>query len=286
MSYILDALRKTEHERKLGAVPTLAAEPRPVQPARPRTGPWNLAAVVLAGSALVIAAYSARYAGPPEALEPPASAAATAQSLPVVADAAGAPATVLGSPAARPEALQTALGGAAQPARPAPPAAAPAGTAPTPRSSAARGVMPRERPMSDGEAAEVDPSTSRSVGATQGSDGEQETEARSEAASTVPAVPAGPREGLDRAASPPEPSPIQQPPLLSELPSELQAALGRLRLSVHVYAPEPAERFVLLDMRKYREGERTPEGAQVEAITPQGLVLSYRGRLLRLARQP
>jgi general secretion pathway protein B len=50
-----------------------------------------------------------------------------------------------------------------------------------------------------------------------------------------------------------------------------------LRLDLHVYAPDPAQRFVFINMRKLREGESTPDGVRVESITSNGVVLNYRG---------
>jgi general secretion pathway protein B len=53
--------------------------------------------------------------------------------------------------------------------------------------------------------------------------------------------------------------------------------LPDLKLDLHVYALNPAERFVFINMRKLREGESLPEGVRVDAVTPQGADLSYRG---------
>jgi general secretion pathway protein B len=53
--------------------------------------------------------------------------------------------------------------------------------------------------------------------------------------------------------------------------------LPDLRLDLHVYAVDPAQRFVFINMRKLREGESLPEGVRVERITPTGAQLSYRG---------
>jgi general secretion pathway protein B len=58
--------------------------------------------------------------------------------------------------------------------------------------------------------------------------------------------------------------------------------LPDLRLDLHVYAPNPAERFVFINMRKLREGEALPEGVRVEEITPGGAELSYRGKRFSL----
>ena len=53
--------------------------------------------------------------------------------------------------------------------------------------------------------------------------------------------------------------------------------LPDLRLDLHVYAVDPAQRFVFINMRKLREGEMLPDGVRVEEITPAGAQLSYRG---------
>ena len=44
-----------------------------------------------------------------------------------------------------------------------------------------------------------------------------------------------------------------------------------------MYAVNPAERFVFINMRKLREGESLPEGVRVDEITQNGVELSYRG---------
>lgn len=58
--------------------------------------------------------------------------------------------------------------------------------------------------------------------------------------------------------------------------------LPDLRLDLHVYAPNPAERFVFINMRKLREGESLPEGVRVDVITPTGAELTFRGRRFSL----
>jgi general secretion pathway protein B len=62
-------------------------------------------------------------------------------------------------------------------------------------------------------------------------------------------------------------------------------ALPDLRLDLHVYADDPAQRFVFINMRKLREGESLSEGVRVEQITPTGARLSYRGTRFNLARE-
>jgi general secretion pathway protein B len=53
--------------------------------------------------------------------------------------------------------------------------------------------------------------------------------------------------------------------------------LPDLRLDLHSYGIDPAERFVFINMRKLREGESLPDGVRVEKITQRGVELSYRG---------
>lgn len=53
--------------------------------------------------------------------------------------------------------------------------------------------------------------------------------------------------------------------------------IPELRLDLHVYAVNPADRFVFINMRKLREGDSLPEGVRVESITQTGAQLWYRG---------
>lgn len=55
------------------------------------------------------------------------------------------------------------------------------------------------------------------------------------------------------------------------------SAIPELRLDLHVYDVDPAKRFVFINMRKLREGETLPDGVRVEEITQSGARMSYRG---------
>jgi general secretion pathway protein B len=70
---------------------------------------------------------------------------------------------------------------------------------------------------------------------------------------------------------------------LDNLPTqrELQArgiSLPPLLLNLHVYDASPALRYVLLNGLRLAEGEFTPDGIKVEAITERGVVLEARGQ--------
>jgi general secretion pathway protein B len=75
-------------------------------------------------------------------------------------------------------------------------------------------------------------------------------------------------------------------PSISEISLTGAQALPDLHLDVHVYATNPADRFVYINMRKYHEGAALPEGPRVERIRRDGVVLNYQGLRFILPRQP
>jgi general secretion pathway protein B len=77
-------------------------------------------------------------------------------------------------------------------------------------------------------------------------------------------------------------SPSRNMPTADEVAAN--SGLPELRLELHVYSTRPQERFVFINSAKYREGDTTPEGAAVEEITPDGVVMSARGNRFLLPR--
>jgi general secretion pathway protein B len=75
-------------------------------------------------------------------------------------------------------------------------------------------------------------------------------------------------------------------PTLSEISLTGAHALPELHLDVHVYATNPAERFVYINARKYHEGAVLQDGPAIERIRRDGVVLSYQGLRFILPRQP
>ncbi len=91
-----------------------------------------------------------------------------------------------------------------------------------------------------------------------------------------------------------------KPVLISQNPSAIPAAdlypsihevrasgtsnLPELHLDIHVYSPEPEDRFVFINMVKLREGSQLAEGPQVAEITPHGVLLEHQGQLFLLPR--
>jgi general secretion pathway protein B len=67
--------------------------------------------------------------------------------------------------------------------------------------------------------------------------------------------------------------------------AEVSGTVPELRLDLHVYSANPAERYAFINMHKVREGDTTPEGAHVQQITRDGVVLDYNGSEFLLGRQ-
>jgi len=61
--------------------------------------------------------------------------------------------------------------------------------------------------------------------------------------------------------------------------------LPDMRLDIHVYSANPAERFVFVNMRKYVEGQNLSEGPVLERITSDGAILNQQGTRFLLPRQ-
>jgi general secretion pathway protein B len=98
-----------------------------------------------------------------------------------------------------------------------------------------------------------------------------------------PAVQPLPAEARARASAPAQ-GDVEVLPTANDL-SATGTNLPELHLDIHVHSQNPAERFVFVNMRKYQEGETTKEGPSVERITPEGVILNQRGLRFLLPRQ-
>jgi general secretion pathway protein B len=61
--------------------------------------------------------------------------------------------------------------------------------------------------------------------------------------------------------------------------------LPPIRLDLHVYAANPPDRFALINMHKLHEGDSIEGGVRVEAITPDGVIMSHNGTKFLLPRE-
>ncbi len=252
MSYILDALRKAEHERHLGQPPSLAALP-PAQPTGQRLWLWLSLGLGLGFNAALLAYFLIQ---PKSAPEPAA---------PVATAPAGAP-----SPStATARAPQTA------PAPIPPPAAAPP-VAPTDSGVSVNAATDRETAAPQAAPAPAPPAPPRK-------------KATGNPVSTDPARPTNSasrerrREDSKPAAGPTVTIGPEPPPLLDTLPAAARRGLPELNLDIHVYSPKPDARFVVINGRRYREGDPVEKGAVLESVTPGGAVLRQGGQRFQLS---
>ncbi len=278
MSYILEALRKSQQDREIGQVPTLATQPLFTSPES--GGNFRgLAAVALACLAVAIALYAA-LRGVPEVM-PPAS-----TSVPALTQAPG-PAPIGAPVAAPPPGTTPALAAIPQP---------PAAAAPAPL--AAPGLAPVPPAVSAGSVPTTPPPAPSSVPAD-----DELTKVPFDVSDDAPktindrsSVAPGPTDGIPddlrqdiqsfkeqlkggeggkggRKAKNEKPVPPQE----RRLPREVEERLPSFLLTVHIYDLEPAKRFVVIDGRKMRQGDSSRSGILVEEILPDGVALSFEG---------
>lgn len=236
MSLILDALRKSEHERQRQAGPGLAVVPEGRERGRPATGLLVLGTLLLLNIVVLAALLlTGRPATPPTADRP----------LPSVTQST--------APAAVPPAAPSAA-----------PREQPLHAAPV--------TLPAKPPRN-----EVRPLTTEVAPGTAASTRRAEPETPAGTARTAPAA----------AESTPA---VQQAtddarlPRFADLVVRGELNVPHMHVDIHVFSPAAAERFVFINMRKYREGESTQEGPRVERISRDGVVMDYQGQRFFLPR--
>jgi general secretion pathway protein B len=78
---------------------------------------------------------------------------------------------------------------------------------------------------------------------------------------------------------------VDGPPTFSELRADGTLNMRDLHLDIHVFSMTPSERFIFVNMNRYREGATLEEGPRVAEITPEGVILEYTGMRFLLPRE-
>ncbi len=78
--------------------------------------------------------------------------------------------------------------------------------------------------------------------------------------------------------------PGQVLPTIHELQADGELQLSNLHLDMHMYHEDPNRRFVFLNSKKYKEGERISEGPLLEEIRNDAVVFYYKGQRFLLPR--
>lgn len=115
--------------------------------------------------------------------------------------------------------------------------------------------------------------------------------AQARVASTPEPAPVGRPQASDRpaaekSANPEATAPIDAAavPLLREMPVDFRRQLPELTVNIHLYSADEAENLVYINDQQLRRGEQLEGGIKLEAIVPDGVVLSYAGTYFKLPR--
>jgi len=260
MSFILDALKKSESDRQRQSGPALFEVK--VAPPRTRLPLWALAIAALLVVNLAIVMWMVMRHPVRAAAEEAAPGAVTAAAVSAPAATAPAP-SVPAAPATTSAPVAPDAAALASP------------TAVATRVPAAGGGVPAAPPSSGATetAAATAPAAQRggSVTAADESNPDDYAPAQEHAAAGLANhVKRGTAEGV---------------PLYQDASATPGTQIPPLRLDLHVFAMRPQDRFVMINMHKVHEGDTLPEGVHVDSITPDGAILSYNGSRFLLPRE-
>lgn len=112
----------------------------------------------------------------------------------------------------------------------------------------------------------------------------------------LPSALDAPNDNVPRVVRPPEPVAavpgdhtgppmLKEIPLFSELPSELRRRIPPIKINVHAYSQLPQEQFIIVGTVKYRPGEQIGNELVLEEVTRDGLVLRFQDQPFRLPRR-
>jgi general secretion pathway protein B len=73
-------------------------------------------------------------------------------------------------------------------------------------------------------------------------------------------------------------------PLLSDLPYEFRQKVPKFSVNVFVYSQSPEERFVMVDMVKYKPGQQIKDAMLLKEIVPDGFVVEYQNQAFKIKR--
>lgn len=307
MSYILEALRKSERDRLAAQTPTLPNLLTDPPRRRPHWGFWLLGGLLLLNGLGLAWLW---FHGWPK---PAAQSAATPSDRPMAVAALPPTQPVPGITSAQPalpKAIQadtpsteTIRLDAVPPANPAPKpsasVAAPVVRKPPPpqASTEGKGIPKAIHPPQSGPRRVPKPA--------QPAEPEEEAEMLTEAeeAMPVPEPPVMSRRLPRPSAAQRLPPPIKAAPMpedeeaaapeshahdgipwLSAMPMDFRQRVPQFNINIFAYSPAPEERFAIIDMRKYRVGDRIPGDALLLDIRPDCLVLELDGQRFKFPR--
>jgi len=283
MSLILEALKKSEQQRRLGEAPTFGT-PAPL--ARRRRNLLPLLAVLIVAALGV--GWWLRHAPPTPATNAalPATATAAAPAPPPV-DATRS------APAAHPAQSPKPAGAKPVVARPSAPLSAATTSAPVlpmPTTDRPGSVAPLPAmPVASGPGA---PHPEQAVASGPGAPHPAGPAIAGPTKPTTPPVNAP----VTAAAKEPAPAPAathpaapaaKAPALLSvwDLPYSTRKDIPEMALTMHVYSDAASDRFVVIKGERHVEGDELADGVILREISPEGMVLEFKGQRFLYPRE-
>lgn len=280
MSFILDALKKSENERQRTSGPALfevkTSAPRPHFPR------WALLVGALLAINLSVLLWLLLHRDAETAAQAP-----PAQTLPAPAAATspGSAAAVPGMPATPSSPAAAIAGVSADASPPAAPLTAPASLPDTARSdSTAADVADNELPTVPANPADERPAVP--AGTAEAAAAQRE-HARAQRAMEDEA--ARVREQLQATAAAAQRQSVTAAssglPTREELVNSGRARIPELTMSLHAFDSNPARRFIFINGQRAHEGDAVGGGVVLEAITRDGAILSLGGQRFMLPVQ-
>ncbi len=149
-------------------------------------------------------------------------------------------------------------------------------------------------PLAAVPAATPAPRSAPSTSAASEKDGTPAVSSKEPVGQTVESEPARPivapasREKHQKPAWPIVPGSVTIAPVPELAPPEPLSPADRrgmpaLNLDIHIYSADPDKRFVVINGRHYREGERLSEGPVLESVVRDGAILRQDGRRFQLS---
>ncbi|MBG6220301.1 MULTISPECIES: general secretion pathway protein GspB [unclassified Janthinobacterium] len=250
MSYILEALKKSQAERQLGELPSIHAPHVPLHAAA-ATSAARRPSVWLALGGVSVAVAAALLLWQPWQAGAAAAAPTAAAAITAAAPSAAAAASVV--PVVQAQAMSAALPVAVSPAAPAPVPMPVLSPSVPPAASAA--PVHHARPVAEPRQE------------TPGQPAPPPLASPMPAAAPVPVLAPGAEESVPGARDLPEPIQRQIPPL----------AIGG-----YIYSKNPADRLLLIDKVLRHEGEELAPGLVLEKLQPKAAIFSFKGYRYRV----
>ncbi|MGK5020432.1 general secretion pathway protein GspB [Janthinobacterium sp. LB2P10] len=258
MSYILEALKKSQAERQLGELPSIHAPHVPLHAAAATSAARRPSVWLALGGVSVAVAVAAALllwqpwqAGAAAAAAAAAAAPTAAAAITAAAPSAAAAASVV--PVVQAQAVSTALPVAVSPATPAPVPVPVLSPSVPPAASAA--PVHHARPVAEPRQE------------TPGQPAPPPLASPMPAAAPVPVLAPGAEESV---------------PGVRDLPEPIQRQIPPLAIGGYIYSKNPADRLLLIDKVLRHEGEELAPGLVLEKLQPKAAIFSFKGYRYRV----